>query len=225
MEDLRGFGRSDHANILDLSYAAMANDVHKVIQTLNIENPIIIGFSMGSVVAEQYAATYSNLSKLILISPFAGQLINANGWTLSIDPAFIAPFFQLAQMDKNAANEALTNITVPETCPKVQKIKDYINQIGEQTSTEVIFRIAGTTAFEGIQSLLPTISVPTLIIFGTKDLLINRDGVFYLRKVLADSRLVELPGGHEIVITQSRLVNKEIFNFVTRDPNECHTCL
>ena len=55
--------------------------MNAVIEHLDLKNPVIVGFSFGSIVAELYAETLPNISKLVLIAPFAGQVLNANGYT------------------------------------------------------------------------------------------------------------------------------------------------
>lgn len=70
--DLRNHGKSPHDDVMD--YSAMANDVSELINTLQLETPILIGHSMGGKVAMTLALQKLNsLSKLIIldIAPFS----------------------------------------------------------------------------------------------------------------------------------------------------------
>lgn len=222
--DLRGFGHSDKSLNIEYSYPAYVSDVTAVINHLGLKKPVIAGFSFGSVVAELYAATNPNISKLILISPFAGQVVNANGFTAGIDPAFLASLIALANVDRNAANEAFLNLAVPETCCQATAVKNYLLPIVEELPTANLNKFVPVLA-TGITGLLPSISVPTLALFGSIDTLINKQGVFLLTELIPNSRLIEFYGGHMINLTQSKGVNQAILEFVKSDPFACHTCL
>jgi len=64
LPDQRGHGFSDHT----ISYTRKdyVEDLKQLIEKLKIENPIILGHSLGGVNAYQYAALYKNVSKLII---------------------------------------------------------------------------------------------------------------------------------------------------------------
>lgn len=66
MVDLRNHGQSPHSD--DFSYADMADDLHEFFVTNSIENPVVIGHSMGGKVAMRFATTHPQLiSKLIIV--------------------------------------------------------------------------------------------------------------------------------------------------------------
>ena len=64
--DLRNHGNSPHSDEFD--YSSMANDLHQFIERHQLEQPIILGHSMGGKVAMFYATQYpKGLSKLIVV--------------------------------------------------------------------------------------------------------------------------------------------------------------
>lgn len=64
--DLRNHGRSPHSN--EFNYDAMADDLKKFIEDHNLDQPDIIGHSMGGKAAMKLAVKYTNLfSKLIIV--------------------------------------------------------------------------------------------------------------------------------------------------------------
>lgn len=71
--DLLGFGRSLHANWLDYDYLEYDLALDKALKKCKITTPLIlIGHSMGALVAADYAANfrhYHNLIQIILVSP------------------------------------------------------------------------------------------------------------------------------------------------------------
>lgn len=67
--DLRGHGRSDAGPSEKWSLEQWASDIHSFCEVLSIDSPVVMGHSMGGIVAMVYATTYrDNLSKLILSS-------------------------------------------------------------------------------------------------------------------------------------------------------------
>jgi len=123
--DLRGYGKSDKSLDIEYSYPAYVTDVNAVVEHLKLKDPVIVGFSFGTIVAELYAVTVPNISKLVLISPFAGQVFNVNGYTLGIDPSVLLPTIALLETDRRAFNLAFTDAAVPVTCPGVCAIKNF----------------------------------------------------------------------------------------------------
>ena len=66
MIDLRNHGQSPHSD--DFSYEAMADDLHEFLVTNAIDNPVIIGHSMGGKVAMRFATSHPELiNKLIIV--------------------------------------------------------------------------------------------------------------------------------------------------------------
>jgi len=67
--DLRGNGRSDEGPANKWSLEQWAKDVHSVCETLSIEHPIVLGHSLGGIVAMVYATRYpDHPSQLVLSS-------------------------------------------------------------------------------------------------------------------------------------------------------------
>lgn len=66
LPDLRNHGQSPHSPTFN--YHAMADDLHEFILDHKLNNPIIIGHSMGGKVAMQFALEYPDIpSKLIIV--------------------------------------------------------------------------------------------------------------------------------------------------------------
>jgi pimeloyl-ACP methyl ester carboxylesterase len=64
--DQRNHGNSPHSN--DFSYPVMAEDIREFIRQHQLENPIVLGHSMGGKAALFFAVTYPNLyDKMIVV--------------------------------------------------------------------------------------------------------------------------------------------------------------
>jgi pimeloyl-ACP methyl ester carboxylesterase len=63
--DARNHGQSPRSETFD--YNAMAADLDEFLTDNNIENPVILGHSMGGKTVMQYAMNYDNFEKLIIV--------------------------------------------------------------------------------------------------------------------------------------------------------------
>jgi len=67
--DQRGHGRSDHGDPETWKLSTWSADVRGLCEVHGIEKPVVLGFSFGGFVAQQYALTYpEDIAGLILIS-------------------------------------------------------------------------------------------------------------------------------------------------------------
>ena len=75
--DLRNHGRSPHSNAMN--YSLMANDIAELISFLKIENPIIIGHSMGGKTAMALSLTKGeNIKGLIVVDIAPKKYMHSN---------------------------------------------------------------------------------------------------------------------------------------------------
>ena len=70
MPDQIGFGKSDKEDDYQYSFAALANNTKNLLASLGVEKSIIVGHSMGGMLAARYALLFPNATqKLILVNP------------------------------------------------------------------------------------------------------------------------------------------------------------
>lgn len=71
--DLRGFGDSTYYRKIEV-INDFSEDLNYFIKALNIENPVIVGWGLGGLVAMQYASKFTKaLDSLVLINSFSNQ--------------------------------------------------------------------------------------------------------------------------------------------------------
>lgn len=70
MPDQIGFGKSSKPQYYQFSFNQLAANTRALLEKLGIQNTIVVGHSMGGMLATRYALTYpAHTSKLILINP------------------------------------------------------------------------------------------------------------------------------------------------------------
>lgn len=236
--DLRGFGKSSkNAAPTAYTYNDFISDIDAVVSKLGLETFALAAHSMGAIAAENYTIAFpQKVSNLILISPFAGQILNIGGYMLGLEPSFAAPLVAGLEAGETVATDAaFVNAGITETCGEVEEIKAFLNSLAAQAPNDVQLNFVLAQGPNGIPAQLDAglITQPTLIIYGGQDILFgavtnpnggNLAGVEHLRNVLPNSILYELPGGHFITETQSKRISRAMFSFLIGSPIICHTC-
>ncbi len=171
--DLRGFGQSDKPRE-KYSMKTFSEDLFSLLKNLEIEKAIIVGYSMGGMVALRFVLNHQEMvDKLILISTTASM--QNPYWKRKL----LAPLWTRIQMRKLSANlitpryifpscwSAIANFDVVSELPRIQVQTLIIHAEGETffplTQAKCIkdhLPNAKLVILEGIVTHLHTISTP-----------------------------------------------------------------
>lgn len=215
MPDQIGFGKSSKPKDYQYSFPAFAQNTKGLLESLNVDNTIVVGHSMGGMLASRFALLYPDTTqKLILVNPIG--LENYLQYVLYKDVDFFyqnelqqAPEKIVAYQKKNYYDGAWNDDYAALTEPLVGWVqgpdwKDlaYVNAL----TYDVIFTQPVIEEFKDFQ-------VPVTLILGTRDRTgpgrnWKRDGVDYelgrydllgsqVKARNPDIEVIELPGlGH-----------------------------
>lgn len=180
--DLPGFGKSgepsDGINVTDF-----ANILHELLIKLSIENPIIIGHSVGGRIGIMYASMYDVEKLVLLSSPFRPSK-KSKGLKVRL--------FKVAK--KLKCLKGLANYL-----KKKWGSTDYNNasDIMRKTLVKVVNQDLTEDALK--------INCPTLLIYGDKDDVVLINEGYELEKLIKDSGLVKYEGcGHYAYLERFR---------------------
>lgn len=222
--DLPGFGKSEKG---DYSYSMsfFSDEIKEFVDKLNIGKFILIGHSMGGQIAITFALNYPDkIKKLILISPAGIEEFNraqsnilANYLTVDAIKSLNKKGIEFSIKNNFYNWESKFNWLIKERI-ELKNSNDF-NGYAEA----VIKSIKGMLN-EPTSKKLKNLSVPTLIIFGTKDNLIpnkffhNVEPVDIFRKGAQQIKNCKLQSvknsGHLVYIEKSKKVNRIILNFL-----------
>lgn len=194
--DLLGFGKSLQANWLDYDYLDYEKALDNTLKHLKISSPIVlIGHSMGSLIAANYAVDYNsnfNLVNLILVSP---PVLMSEELAKLPDKVYTKSYGSLYRLAKDE--------------PAIEVVANFVQRFSSFSS-----RYIKTPAFERSMDniiLNPNnyhtftrIKIPTLILHGHFDPLVMRSN---LKKIAtANSQYVRFTSviGHHDISTQKR---------------------
>jgi non-heme chloroperoxidase len=218
--DRRGFGRSS-APSSGYDYDTFAADFNTVLETLDLRDAIIAGFSMGSGEVTRYLSTYGSarVAKAALIAslqPFLGKTDDNPDGAAPLD------FFQGISDTVKADRYAYFT----EFFDGFFNLDEFL---GSRISEEVVRAAWNTASSSGaIASIaapltwatdfradLPKFDVPTLVLHGTADRILPIDATARLSaKAIANVTYVEIEGApHGMLWTHADEVTAALLEF------------
>ncbi|WP_438962157.1 alpha/beta fold hydrolase [Nonlabens sp.] len=218
--DRRGFGKSSRPwNGYD--YDSMAADLKDLIEQLELENVVLVGFSMGGGELAQYVDTYgtSKVDKLIFMSSIAPYLLKTD------DNPHGAPDDVFKGMEEGIKNNRAGFLaSFGPGFVNYEELKDRISQ----AQLNYNFQIAIDASPKGtldcinafgrtdLRNALKKIDVPTLFIHGDADQIVpmepsSKQG----HKIVSNSKLEIVKGApHGLYVTHKHEINKLLLDFL-----------
>ncbi len=138
----------------------LAEDLHTIIEKLELEEPVLAGHSMGGMVALEYAGGYENFSGLFLVSTSAS----------TPEPDTWSPQFFLEQFDEMNREEWAEKIVenyAPETdFPEIKQGAK--RNLATADREPILYGLKAMVEYD-IRRELDGFSKPALIVAGEKD--------------------------------------------------------
>ena len=205
--DHRGHGRSDKPKTGEGNYSVqvLANDLHALVRKLDLEKPILVGFSLGGMAATLFALEHSDkISRLVLV-----------GTTSKMTPPISAKALGILRMI--LPYESFLRIV----CKKYKFYRPSKRILDEEVSRglEVVKSIASECLKEltknyDVRSKISEIRVPTLIIVGQEDK-VNLEASRYLNREVEGSELrIISDSGHTVMIEKPHEFNQILEEFM-----------
>ena len=160
--DLVGFGHSDKP-LADYTLDYFSNFLERFLTSLGIQNPSIMGSSLGGQIAAEYTSNHcESVEKLILVSP-SGTMKQP---TPALDAYIMAALYPNEQSAKNAFE---TMEGAGKNIP-MDIINGFVTRMKlPNAKFAFMSTLLGLKNSDLITEKLANISSPTLIIWGTKD--------------------------------------------------------
>jgi len=220
--DRRGFGQSSKPTV-GYDYDTFAADLDTVLTTLDLNDTVLVGFSMGTGEVGRYLSTYgsSRVSKaafLASLEPFLLKTDDNPGGaapmeffegivdSVKADPyAYFTGFYEgFYNLDENLGKR------ISEEA--VRHSWDVASQ-----SSSFAAAAAPLTWITDFRADIPAITVPALIVHGTADRVLPIDSTGRLfAKLLPEATYVEIDGApHGLLWTHAEEVNKILLEFLS----------
>jgi non-heme chloroperoxidase len=213
--DLRGFGKSDkpwQGN----DYDTWANDVQKVIETLDLHNVLLAGFSMGGAIAMHYAAMNNDprVTKLALMGAagpqFSRRSDNPNGMPLEE----IEELIDLALTDRSklAHDLGIMNFHTPAS----PEFYHWLEDIRMEASLHATICGLEELRDSDLRSDLKSIRIPARIFHGVHDKVVPFQLAEEQHRLIKNSLIVPFyNSGHGLYYDKRDKLNSELKKFIT----------
>lgn len=209
--DNRGIGKTD-APAFDYSVGMMADDTIALINHLNLEQPHILGYSLGGAIAQSIAARYPDkINKLMLCNTFAKfdfipSLIFKN--VLSLYKANVAPGMIMKTVFPWVFSENF--LSKPEMIDVL--FNDHHEDPFPQTISGYQGQLSALLNFDSLSWLNKIIS-STLILASENDLIAPIENSQRLLSGLPNAVFSKMPGGHASFIEETKIFVDEVIKW------------
>jgi 3-oxoadipate enol-lactonase len=210
--DLRGWGNSGAPVDDAYALADFASDVEKLIQTLELDDYVLVGHSMGGKIAQLLASRRPvGLAGVVLVAP-------APPVPLCLPPEAMMAM-QSAYESRASVQGAIDHMLTSKVLEPV--LREQIIEDSLRGAPQAKVAWPSSTSREDISSAVGNINVPVLVVSGEHD---QVDSVTRLQAELlpriATARLHVLPGtGHLSPLESSQDVVRCVENFLQRLPS------
>ncbi|MEZ0391213.1 MAG: alpha/beta fold hydrolase [Pseudobdellovibrionaceae bacterium] len=224
--DRRGFGRSAKP-VIGYDYDTFASDLRQVIEQLDLENVVLVGFSMGTGEVTRYLGKYGSekISKAVMIGVIPPYLLKTADNPTGVDQKVFDEIKENLLKDRPAyMKQFLTNFY------NFKKLEG--KRVSEEAllaSWNVAVQASYFAAVKCVDSWLTdfradlkAFDIPTLIMHGDADQILPiKSSGEPLSKLLKNARYVEIKDGpHGVLVTHAEEINKELLSFLGPAPKE-----
>jgi non-heme chloroperoxidase len=217
--DRRGFGKSSKP-WSGYDYDTLAADLHEIIEQLDLQKAILVGFSMGGGEVVKYIANYGQerIARVVLISTVLPYLMKTNDNPEGVDKKI---FDDMAEKIKNDRIGFLEDfgkmffgigLLNKPLSPALLNYYHHLTTVATQQSTLECAKSFSGTDF---RNDLKKITVPTLVIHGDNDKIVPLENSSQrTASMIPQSELIVYNDGpHGIFYTHRGLLNKDLLNF------------
>lgn len=196
--DMRNHGQSPHDDVFD--YPAMAADVLEFLDANHVENPVLIGHSMGGKVAMNFSLAYPDKLQKLIVVDIAPKPYDMTHYVI-LDGLNAIP---IDRVTSRGEADAILSQFVPE--PEVRQflLKNLQRKpeggfkwkLNLPVITENIGKIGMDLQFPG------KFLKPTLFIRGSQSPYVKDDDLPRIKEVFPNAAIEALPTGHWVPAEQ-----------------------
>jgi pimeloyl-ACP methyl ester carboxylesterase len=183
--DLLGFGRSPAPNWNRFGVSDQIRAIRRTLNSLFIPHPLyIVGHSMGSLLAAEYASAYSGTQSLILISP---PFMTPKEQRIPIDTLYAAMLDNLKKAATSKSGKKVAGV-----------VEKFSNFEAKYTNMPVFKRSMDNVVLKGhAWNEAHSLDIPIMLVHGTFDSVVSRGNLVKLAK-LPNITLAESANGHSV---------------------------
>ena len=218
--DRRGFGKSSQV-ACGYEYDTFANDLHIVMETLDLRNATLVGHSMGTGEVTRYLSRYGSarVAKGVLVSPIPPFLLQTGDNPEGVPASLFDGFMEAARQDTPAWMKGFLDnfYNIDKLRGTLVTDQAYQASWNLAVSASAIAAVACIPTWEtDFRADLPSIDVPVLVIHGDDDQVLPLAKTAQrLPGLIKNVDLIVISGGpHAIPWTHADQVNSALLRFI-----------
>jgi non-heme chloroperoxidase len=220
--DRRGFGQSSQPTV-GYDYDTFAADLKTLLDHLDLQDVVLVGFSMGTGEVTRYLGTYGSqrVSKAVLMGAIPPFLLKTDDNPEGVDASVFDGIKKAVLADRPAYfKDFLDNFYNVDMYAGTR-----ISDQAWQNSFNVAVAASAWAAYACVDTWLtdfradlPNIDVPTLLVHGDADRILPYENTAKrLPALIKDLTFVTVEGGpHNIAWTHPEEVNKALLDFLNK---------
>ncbi|WP_211745738.1 alpha/beta hydrolase [Paenibacillus sp. Marseille-Q4541] len=215
--DLRGFGKSDkpwHGYYYD----RFAEDISLVMDMLNLENVILVGFSMGGAICARLIAKYdtgARVVKLVLAGAATPSIVKKEQASFGLPLAQIDHLLQQIQIDlPQALSDFGGTFFYQYISPEY---KNWFQNMCLEGASYSILQTGIALRNEDVSTDLSQIQIPTAIFHGVHDQIAQFQGAVATQQHIPGSLLYRFEGsGHGLLYEEKNRFQATLLDFIQK---------
>jgi len=212
---LRGFGKSDKP-YGEYDYDMHALDIKNVLSKLDVNDAVIVGFSMGGSIAIRYVSKYKgdHVSKLVLCGAAAPIWTQRNDFKYNLPKSAVDELIELNYKDRPQLLSNFGKIFSATETSLNKGIRNWLNGINLSASSYATAQCLIALRDTDLRPDLAKIAIPTLIIHGKKDKICSFDLAEQMKAGIKNSHIVAFENsGHSMFLEETLKFNTELIEF------------
>jgi non-heme chloroperoxidase len=212
---LRGFGKSDKP-YGKYNYDVHALDIKRVLDILEINDAVLVGFSMGGAIAVRYLSIYSgaHISKLVLAGAAVPLWTNRKDFPYNLNQSSVDELIILNYTDRPKLLNYFARIFSATPTSLNKGIGNWLKGIGLSASSYAAAHCLVALRDTDLREDMEKIKMATLIMHGKKDKICSFDLALQTNAGIANSQLVAFEeSGHSLFLEESEKFNDELIKF------------
>lgn len=200
--DLRGHGESSGAGVRTV--AELAKDVLALLDHLKIDQAVLVGHSMGGMIAQTIALDHpARVERLVLVNSI-GRMAYSRGRGLLMAASTLVPFklFVAANIQRAFA----------PGYPR-EEIRAYIKASAD-TPREVVMTLYGAMRAFDVLDRAGEIRTPTLMIHGYHDIQLPVQQMLRMAMAYPDAEVRIIDAGHELPVEKPAELTEALDRFL-----------
>jgi non-heme chloroperoxidase len=160
--DQRGHGETGGTPVEPYTIGLLADDIHALVEELELESPIICGHSLGATVAVRYTRKYPDeVSKLVLVGQTTNQSTPSSLMSTIFETVTIGITRLLGKDRADQVGKRIASVVSSGGLP------DSVSEAGQQVSEEEFLKLRAVVGTHDLFDLgIDEIEAPTLLVCG-----------------------------------------------------------